>query len=558
MRNMMHLARVKLPWPAMAAALVLLSAFACTAQTPAAPAPEKKPRLLTEYGLPGLDKKISLDLLEAMDVVDLLKFLATKADLNVIIGREVTGTTKLMLKDVSLGDALEIVLAANGLAYEVKGNIVKVMSDKEYRDLHGEGFYERKQAKIVDLKYAVPSRMAQLLENIKSSLGKIVFDDTTGALILIDTPEKIREMESVIQKAELPTMQRILPTVNTNFILQYGSVEEIEPKITPMLTKDVGEIRTDKRTKTLIITDLPHVLAKIGDVIALFDREQQQVFIEAKIVDVKLSDSFSYGVNWDYLFQGMDPRFSLAPVVRTGGAVPLGLNAISAVDNRSAGGSLKYHTIAAGSDLNAVVEALSTVGKTRILQNAHVTTIDGNEATVKAITTQPYSEQQYESGSTNIVGKTYKFVDVGVTLNVTPHINELGFITCDIKPEVSSILSYYDSVADDGNSGVPVVRKSYSETSVSVKDGVTIIIGGMIQERESKGRTQVPFLGSIPLLGVLFRSETTVKENTETVVLLTPRIVTGTKSFERSKDMKKPVKADIGTSVGLTATEMTP
>ncbi len=540
------------------AALLLLSGVSCLAQAPATNAPDRKPHLLTEYGLPGLDKKVSLDLLEAMDVVDLIKFLATKADLNVIIGREVAGTSKLMLKDVTLGDAMEIVLAANALAYEVKGNIVKIMTDKEYRDLHGEGFYERKQAKIVDLKYGVPSRMAQLLENIKSSLGKIVFDDATGALILIDTPEKIREMENVIQKAELPTMQRVLPTVTTNFVLQYAIVEDIEPKITPMLTKDVGELRTDKRTKTLIITDLPHVLAKIGDLVAIFDREQQQVFIEAKIVEVKLSDSFNYGVNWDYLFQGLDPRFSLAPVVRTGGAAPLGLNAINTVDARGAGGSLKYHTIAAGSDLNVVVEALSTVGKTRILQNAHVTTLDGKGATVKATTTQPYSELQYESGSTNIVGKTYKFVDVGVTLDVTPRINELGFITCDIRPEVSSILSYYDSVADDGNSGVPVVRKSYSETSVSVKDGVTIIIGGMIQERESRSRTQVPFLGSIPLLGVLFRSESVTKDNTETVVLLTPRIVTGAKAFERSKDMKKPVKGGGNVTLGLTATDISP
>lgn len=558
MRKTMNWTRRGFTWLVLAAVMVLLTAAICPAQTPASPpAVDKKPRLLTEYGLPGLDKKLSLDLLEPMDVVDLLKFLATKADLNLIIGREVAGTTKLMLKDVSLGDAMEIVLAANGLAYEVKGNIIKVMTDKEYRDLHGEGFYERKQAKIIDLKYAVPSRMAQLLENIKSSLGKIVFDDVTGALILIDTPEKIREMESVIQKAELPTVQRVMPTVTTNFILQYASVEEVEPKIAPMLTKDVGDIRTDKRTKTLIISDLPHILARIGDVIALFDREQQQVFIEAKIVEVKLTDSFSYGVNWDYLFQGLDPRFSLRPVSKPSATMGLDPAGVAA---KGLGGSITYHTIAAGADLNAVVQALSTVGKTRILQNAHVTTLDGKEATIKATTTEAYSELQYESGSTNVVGKTYKFVDVGVTLGVTPRINELGFISCDIKPEVSSVLKWYDSnpAVEEGKSGVPVVKKSFAETSVNVKDGVTIIIGGMIQEIETKERRQVPFLGRIPLLGVLFRAESINKENTETIVLLTPRIVTGAKSFERSKDMKKPVKGDMSTTVGLTTAEMTP
>ena len=80
-----------------------------------------------------------VDVIEPMEVADLIKFLAIKGDLNVIVGREVTGSTKLMLKDVALGEALEIVLAANGLAYEVKGSIIKVMTDKEYRELHGEG-----------------------------------------------------------------------------------------------------------------------------------------------------------------------------------------------------------------------------------------------------------------------------------------------------------------------------------------------------------------------------------------------------------------------------------
>ncbi|MEI8351925.1 MAG: secretin N-terminal domain-containing protein [bacterium] len=521
------------------ALMVMLVVPAVRAQAPvAAPA---KPHLISEYNLPGLDKKVSLDLLDSMDITDLLKFLATKANLNIIIGKEVTGSSKLMVKDVTLAEALEIVMAANGLAYEVRGNIVKVMTDKEYRDLYGEGFYERKQAKIIELKSAVPSRMAALLAEVKSSAGKIVFDDTTGNLVLIDTPEKIMEMEQVIRKAEIPTYQRVYPTVTTNFVLQYAKVEDLEPQITAMLTKDngIGTLRSDKRTKTLVITDFPNVLQRICDVVGIFDRPQKQVFIEAKIVQVQLTDTFQMGVNWEYLFQGLDPRFSLKPVVKTFSETDITRGLKS-----GAGAGVTYHTIAAGADLTAVVEALSTVGKTKLLQNPHIATMDGKEAMIKAITTQPYSELQYESGSSNIVGKTYKFVDVGVSLGVTPRINELGFITCDIRPEVSSVLRWYNSDPSDltGNTGVPVVKKSFAETSISVKDGVTIIIAGMIDERKVKERTQIPILGSIPLLGVLFRYDSVSSVNSETIVLLTPRIVTGDKFFERSKDMKKPVK----------------
>jgi type II secretory pathway component GspD/PulD (secretin) len=118
-------------------------------------------------------------------------------------------------------------------------------------------------------------------------------------------------------------------------------------------------------------------------------------------------------------------------------------------------------------------------------------------------------------------------------------------------------LRWYDanSASTEGNSGVPVVKKSYAETSISVKDGVTIIIAGMIDENQIKNRTQIPFLGSIPLLGVLFRHNETITENSETIVLLTPRVVTGEKFFERSKDMKKPVK---GSAESTLPTEITP
>jgi type II secretory pathway component GspD/PulD (secretin) len=508
-----------------------------------------KPHLITEYHLPGLDKKFSLDLIEAMDVVDLIKFLCQKGDLNVVVGRDVSGTSKLMLKDVTLGDALEIVLASNELAYEVQGNILKVMTDKNYRDLYGEGFYERKQAKVIELKYAMPSRVAALLDGVKSSIGKIIFDDGTGNIVLIDTPQKILEMEAVIRKTEIPSIQRVIPTATTNFVLQYAKIEDVEPKLIPLLTKDVGQIQSDKRTKTLIVSDLPSVLPRLCNIVAIFDRAQKQVFIEAKIVQVTLNDSFSLGVNWDHIFQGLDPRFSLQTVSRSG--------ILSGGDN---GGNINFHTIVAGGDLNVFVNALAEVGKTRLLQNPHIATLDGQEATIKAITTQPYAETTIESGTTNITGKTYKFVDVGITLAVTPRINELGFITCDIRPEVSSVLRWYDSnvTSGNGNSGVPVVQKSYAETSVSVKDGVTIIIAGMIEETDEKTRKQIPLLGSIPLLGALFRSDDTKTVKTETIVLLTPRIVTGAKFYERMKDMKRPAKSDGVAETGLVGSDMTP
>ena len=102
------------------------------------------------------------------------------------------------------------------------------------------------------------------------------------------------------------------------------------------------------------------------------------------------------------------------------------------------------------------------------------------------------------------------------------------------------------------------IRDSFAETSISVKDGVTIIIAGMIDENQTKERTQIPLLGSIPLLGALFRYDKVSTQSSETIVLLTPRIVTGDKFFERSKDVKKPVKGAPSSGTGITASELIP
>lgn len=483
-------------------------------------------RSISESGLPGLDTKISLDLIQPMEVVDLLKFLTVKGNLNVIFGRDVSGSTKLMLKEVTLGDALDIVLAANGLAWEVKNNILKIMSDKEYRDLYGQGFYEQKKVKVVELRYALPSRVAPLLAEVKGSSGKVVFDDGTGTLILIDTPDQILAMEAVIARADIPTVERVLPTETRSFTLQYAKVEDIQGEILPILTKDIGKMRVDKRTQTLVINDLPHNLAKAAQVIALFDTMPRQVFIEAKIVQVSLNKGFKLGVNWDHVVNFIDPRATLSvasPFPVTAGDQGLG--------------TLSYRTVTGDGDLNVLITALESMGDTKLLSNPHIAVMNGEEATIKVVTDKPYAELMYESGTTNVVGKTYKFIPVGVTLNVTPKINDEKFIQMTVKPEVSDVVDVYDST--DPRFGVPVVQKAYAETKVQVKDGVTIIIAGLIREDKRVNVVGLPVLSRIPLLGALFRSKVTSSENSEMIVFLTPKIVTGAEPYLRGKDLKE-------------------
>lgn len=486
------------------------------------------PKRLRDYDLPGLEQQVKLTSIGAWKVVELIEFLAHKGALNnIVIGKGVSGlTTKIKFDDVTVGDALEVVLSVNDLAYEVKGGIITIMSDEAYKLLHGTSFYDQKEVRVVELAYANAERVAQLLAPIKSTIGTVVHDSLTGTLILVDTPEKISEMQGVIRTADIETVARVLPTETETFVLQYASLEDIQDEVRDALTKEGGSLRSDRRTRTLIVSDLPHNMPRVRELIRLFDRRPRQVFIEAKAVDVTLSDDFKFGVSWDHLFQGLDPRFD----VKTVSAPDAIVDAV---------GTLSYRTILAGGDLGMVLQALKELGETKVLSNPQIAVMDGQEATIEVVEDQPYKEVTLETGTTNVTGVNYLFKKVGVQLNVTPRINEDKFISMDIRPEISQITEWYDGLPQQGT---PVIRKSLAETTVMVRDGVTIIIGGMIKTEKAERRDGIPVLGRIPLLGRLFRSDGVSTVNRETIVFLTPRIISGEEPFLRMKDMKKTPK----------------
>lgn len=493
------------------------------------------PRRLKDLDLPGLKDTVSLNALDPWDVVQVIDYLAFKGGLkNIVVSKGVAGlTTKLKFDNIPVGDALDVVLSVNNLAYVIQSGIITVMTDAEYTVQYGASFYDKKQVRVVTLKYADPVRIATVLAPVKSSLGTIVSDAVTGNLILIDTPDRIREMTAIVEKADLATVSRVVPTETRTYVLQYAEIEAIQKEIAPLVTPEVGSIRTDAKTRTLIVTDLTNKLERVELVIRTFDRRPREVFIEAKIVQVGLSDEYRLGIDWNHLFQGASPRMSLATR-----ATPALLGAAGAATTPGSGyGSLTYQTIMAGGDLKIVLDALKTVGDTKVLSNPHVAVKDGEEATIKVVRNEPYAESQMESGTTNVVGESFKFIEVGVSLSVRPRINEQGVVSMSIKPEVSSVEGSYQA-----RYAVPVVQKSYAETSVLIRDGETIIIAGMIEDVKAKRTSSVPLLGRIPLIGMLFRSQSETMTSKEMIVFLTPRVITGDEPVVLMRDLRKEPK----------------
>ncbi len=487
---------------------------------------------LADYDIPGLRNTVSLTSLDPWDVVQLIEYLAHRGGLNnIVIGPGVAGlTTKLKFDNVTVADALDVVLSVNSLAYEVRGGIMTIMTDQEYQAIHGSSFYDNRLVQVVNLQYADAERVQAMLEPVKSQQGTVVADPVTGTLILIDTPGKIAEMRPIIEKADISTVARVVPTETRTYVLQYASVEDLQPEVTALLTENIGSLHADRRTKTIMVTDLPHRLADVDRLIEVFDRRPRQVFIESKIVQVSLSDDFRLGVNWDHVFQAVNPRFSLSSSSAPGSLVQVG-------EAASPSATLAYKTIVGGGDLSVVLEALKQVGETKILSNPHVAVLDGEEAMIKVVTDQPYAEAQLESGTTNVVGESIQFIEVGVSLSVTPRISDDGMISTSIRPEVSSVVGNYQAFRS-----VPIVRKSYAETRVMVRNEETVIIAGMIENSKQTVESRVPFLGRIPLLGVLFRTTQDSVDSKELIAFLTPRIVTGERPHMLTSDLKKATK----------------
>jgi len=489
-----------------------------------------KPAKLCDYEIPGLKKKIRVDSRgRAMSINDVLQLAALKGNLSMVVSEAVAGNVKLLLDEVEICELIEIALAsvpAPKLAYEMRGNILRIMTADEYQVLHGAGFHDPRVMKIIDLKYAEPSHVLKLLEQVKGPQGQLVADDKTGTMLLIDTAGKIEEMESVIATAEIPSVTRERHTITQTFTLQYGDVGEVQPHIVPMLTDGIGRVDADVRTKTLIVEDTTNRVRRISRMIHLLDRRPKEVFVEAKIISVRLTDDFKFGINWEHLVEGIDPRFELSS------------SSLSPLLGRGEGNfSLSYGLIGDGNQLSMVLDAIKTVGDTKVLSNPHVAVLDGHEAVIKVVRDEPLVEAQLESGSTNVIAEEISFIEVGVMLSVIPQINDEGFITMDIKPEVSTVADTFP-----GRFPIPVVQKALAETSVMVGDGQTIIIGGLIQDEKADTTSRVPFLGRIPLLGALFRSTSVESRSNELVVFLTPRIMSGEESIRRLRDMKKTPK----------------
>jgi hypothetical protein len=193
-----------------------------------------------------------------------------------------------------------------------------------------------------------------------------------------------------------------------------------------------------------------------------------------------------------------------------------------------------------GENYAALIQVFKEVGDANLLSSPRITALNNQEAKILVGTSQPYATNTVTQGtSTTTTATNLQFLDVGVKLYVTPTINKDNIITMKIRPEVSSISGNY--TYGDPATTVPIVATTQAETSVTVKDGTTIIIAGLIKDDRASTVDKIPLLGDIPVIGAAFRKSNKEIIKTELVVFLTPHIISGVNDYT-----EQPETAPIG------------
>ncbi len=444
--------------------------------------------------------KISLDI-KGMDIIDVLKMLATKADLNLVIDKNVSGRVMVFLKDVKPKEALDVILASNNLVAQPEGNITRIMTGQDYEQLFGKKFYDQRQLLRIPLKYAKPQDFIPLLNQVKSSVGLILADDATNGFILLDVKEKNDIMAKMIGEMDAPLKTEV-------FKLNYAKAESVATALSDVVTKGIATIKVDNRVNQVIVTDYENKMAKIKSMVSNFDERTKEVEIDAKIVQVNLNDKTSFGIDWEYVLnKKLNVKGMFGHVITTTG-------------NKWTVGTAnpKDHN-----DYSAVIEALKTIGSTKILSSPRLTVVNNESAKILVGSKQVYvTTAAVQSQTSTETAETVNFVDVGVKLYVTPSISHDGFVSLKIRPEVSSVLQNYTT--STGNI-IPIVDTSEAETTVLVEDGSTVVIAGLMKEEKIKTINKIPLIGDIPFLGALFRNTIDEIKKTELVIFLTCKIV---------------------------------
>ncbi len=310
--------------------------------------------------------------------------------------------------------------------------------------------------------------------------------------------------------------------------ITYADVKEVE-KALEKFKSPLGSISSNPGTSNIIVTDIESKIRAMDTFIQEIDRETVQILVEARIYDITSKDRLDLGVQWQV---GTSTNYG------TGGVGGVGVNPTGKTNPFSTGdfqntvskasdttGLFRFGWLNGGIDIDVLIKAQKENIDAKLLANPRILVLDNEKAKIDIVTEIPYQQLNQGGGNTQSYGTT-AFRKVGVMLEVIPHLTRDGMIKLDLTPEFSVKTGEINTGDPSGPSyPQPIIDSRKATTKLLIKDGQTVVLGGLRKKEHTKEINKIPLLGDVQLVGWLFRSEGEDNTVSEVVVFVTPRIV---------------------------------
>jgi type IV pilus assembly protein PilQ len=318
--------------------------------------------------------------------------------------------------------------------------------------------------------------------------------------------------------------------VSRIYRITYADVGEVEDALKKFISKQ-GSLSSNVGTSNIIVTDTDSKIKAIDTFIAEIDRITPQILVEARIYDITAKDRLDLGVEWQAGRNtgGFDTSSGITTIGEdstSGPRNPFLTGVFEGVTNKATGptGALRLGWLNSGIDIDMVLRAEEDKINAKLLANPRILVLDNETAMIKIVSEIPYQELT-ETAEGGAIGTT-SFREVGVELEVIPHVTRDKMIRLGLTPRFSIDTGEEVAVGSGGiTSAQPVIDRREATTTLLIKDGETVVLGGLRKKDVTQVINKVPLLGDIPLVGALFRFKGEDTVNSELVVFITPRII---------------------------------
>ncbi len=383
------------------------------------------------------------------------------------------------LKNIPFEQAFDAVLRANALAERRVGSVMIVGSEEEMARRFPDGSDSRERTIALVLHRADATRIVASVRPVLDAGLTMIADEQAGRVVVAGTSESVARAVALIKLLDSPAGQAA-----GRFPLRYIRADEAKATIGIVVAHAV--VAVDSMHNTLIVSGNATLIQRVGRIVAQLDRPSPQVLFEVRVIDLTpINNQSNFGLEFGGIDLGGQPIPAAATYAFTGGSIPL----------------------------NVKLNALLSQGRARILATPKILTLSDRVAKLHIGATYPIATNGSVFGSQSV-----QYIDIGVKLKIRATIGRSGSVIADIHPQYSEILGFTAQ-------NFPIIANRRLDSTLRVRNGETIVLGGLLRDVSSETVQRIPFLSQIPILGSFFANKATNHERDEIVFLITPHVI---------------------------------